>query len=65
MTHLCATGSTAAGIHAGIGNVAAGSAFAVMQSAGTAPLLLGTIGAGVGAAGGTAAVVTMKVTSRL
>jgi hypothetical protein len=27
--------------------------------------LLGTIGAGVGAAGGTAAVVTMKVTSRL
>jgi hypothetical protein len=60
MIHLCTTGSTAAGIHAGIGNVAAGSAFAVMQSAGTAPLLLATIGAAVGAAGGTAVAVNLK-----
>jgi len=53
-------GSAAAGIQSGIGNVAAGSAFAIMQSAGTAPLLLATIGAAVGATGGTAVVVTTK-----
>jgi hypothetical protein len=60
---LCSTGSVAAGLQAGIGNVAAGSAFAIMQSAGTAPLLSGIIGATVGAAtGGTAAVVNLKAT---
>jgi len=61
MIHLCATGSPAAVIHAGIGNVAAGSAFALMQSAGTAPLMLATIGATVGAA----VVVNLKARERL
>ena len=59
------TGPTAAGVHAGIGHVAAGSAFALMQSAGTAPLMLATIGATVGAAGGTAVVVNLKARGRL
>jgi hypothetical protein len=44
-------GSMAAGIQAGIGNVAAGSAFAVLQSAGTMPLFTGALGAAAG--GGT------------
>jgi hypothetical protein len=47
-----AAGSIAAGIQAGIGNVAAGSAFAVLQSAGTMPLITGAIGAATGAAAG-------------
>ena len=54
------TGSTAVGVQAGIGNVAAGSAFALMQSAGMAPLLIATIGATACAAGGTAVVVNLK-----
>jgi hypothetical protein len=44
----------AAGIQAGIGNVAAGSAFAVAQSiamGGAVPALVPIVGAGVGAAG--------------
>ena len=45
-----AAGSTAAGIHAGIGNVAVGSAFAVAQSAGTGATLFGTIAGGISAA---------------
>jgi hypothetical protein len=62
--HLCLTGSAAAGIQAGIGNVAAGSAFAIMQSVGTVPLVSGVVGATVGAAaGGTAAVVNLKANS--
>lgn len=55
-----AAGSAAAGIQAGIGNVAAGSAFAILQSAGTAPLLTGAIGAGVGAGGGAIAVLVRR-----
>jgi hypothetical protein len=47
-------GSIAAGVQSGIGNVAAGSAFAALQSAGTMPLFTGAIGA---AAGGGAAVI--------
>ena len=39
------TGSLAAMIHAGIGNVAVGSAFATFQSLGTMPLLTVAIGA--------------------
>jgi len=39
-----AAGSLAAGIQAGIGNVAAGSAFAILQSLGTAPLVTSLIG---------------------
>ncbi|KAG8765469.1 hypothetical protein FRC15_006971, partial [Serendipita sp. 397] len=38
-------GSAAAGIHAGIGNVAAGSLFALFQSLGTMPLFTALIGA--------------------
>ena len=44
-------GSLAAIWHASIGNVAAGSVFAILQSLGTAPLLLAGIGALTGAAG--------------
>jgi len=46
-------GSIAAGVQSSIGNVVAGSAFAVLQSLGTAPLLT----AGAGAAAGTGSVV--------
>ena len=60
MTHPRSIGSTAAVIQSGIGNVAAGSAFAGMQSAGTSPLLLATIGAAVGAAVGTAVAVNLN-----
>jgi hypothetical protein len=60
-THPRLTGSIAAVIQSGIGNVATGSAFAIMQSVGTMPLLSGAIGATVGtAAGGTAAIITHK-----
>jgi len=52
MIHLSATGSIAAIIQSLIGNVAAGSWFACLQFAGTAPLLLAKIGAIVGAAVG-------------
>ncbi|KIM19840.1 hypothetical protein M408DRAFT_334245 [Serendipita vermifera MAFF 305830] len=47
-----AAGSMAAGIQAGIGNVAAGSVFAFMQSLGTAPLANAAVGAVAGATGG-------------
>jgi len=50
-------GSTAAGIQAGIGNVAAGSAFAIAQSiamGGTVPIGCTAIGGGIGGAVGTA-----------
>lgn len=47
-----AAGSAAAAIHAGIGNVAAGSGFALMQSLGTVPLTSVAIGAITGAVGG-------------
>jgi hypothetical protein len=51
-------GGIAAGIQAGIGNVAAGSAFAVAQSiamGGAIPAAVTAVGAGVGAAAGAAA----------
>ena len=51
-------GTVAAGIQAGIGNVAAGSAFAVAQSiamGGAIPAVVTAVGAGVGAAAGAAA----------
>lgn len=48
------SGSIAASIQSGIGNVAAGSLFATLQAAGTAPLMTSAIGAGVGAAVGAA-----------
>lgn len=63
-TLTCFIGSAAAGIQAGIGNIAAGSAFAVFQSAGAggAGLLIinGIVQgiAGVGFASGIAASVT-------
>jgi hypothetical protein len=44
-------GSLAAGLQSSIGNVAAGSAFAILQSAGTAPLVTAGIGAATGAGG--------------
>jgi len=49
-----AAGSAAAGIHAGIGNVAAGSVFAALQSAGAAGLAPGTcvVVAGLGGTAG-------------
>ena len=46
-----AADSVAAGIHATIGNVVAGSAFAALQALGTAPLVTAGVGAAVGAAG--------------
>lgn len=52
------SGSIAAGMQAGIGNVAAGSAFAVAQSiamGGAIPAVVTAIGAGVGLGVGTAA----------
>ncbi|PVG00924.1 hypothetical protein CPB86DRAFT_812772 [Serendipita vermifera] len=52
-----AAGSMVAGIYSSIGVVAAGSAFALLQSAGTAPLMTAAIGA---AAGTTAALVSVK-----
>jgi hypothetical protein len=44
-------GSLAGAWHASIGNVVAGSAFAILQSLGTAPLLLAVIGALTSAVG--------------
>jgi len=44
-----AAGSMAAGIQSSIGNVVAGSAFAVLQSVGTTPLVSAGVGAAVGA----------------
>ena len=46
-----AAGSLAAGVQSSIGNVAAGSAFAVLRSAGTVPLVTAGIGAAAGAGG--------------
>jgi len=46
-----AAGSIAAGIQSGIGNVVAGSVFAVLQSAATAPVVTSLVG-GAAAAGG-------------
>ena len=46
-----AAGSVAAGIHAIIGNVAAGSAFAALQGLGTVPLTTAGVDAAVGTAG--------------
>ncbi|KAJ7042339.1 hypothetical protein C8F04DRAFT_1229996 [Mycena alexandri] len=46
-----AAGSAAAGIHAGIGNVAAGSAFAALQSAGVVGLAPGAVAAAAGLGG--------------
>jgi hypothetical protein len=43
----------AADIHSSIGIVAAGSTFALLQSAGTAPALVSAVGAAAGAAGST------------
>ena len=53
-------GSLAAGVQAGIGNVAAGSTFAFLQSAGAGGAALGAVngviqGAGLAVAGGAAA----------
>ncbi|PVG00923.1 hypothetical protein CPB86DRAFT_782166 [Serendipita vermifera] len=46
-------GSIAAGMQSGIGNVAAGSLFAMAQAAGTAPIVTGLhAGVAAGAAGG-------------
>ncbi|KIM32301.1 hypothetical protein M408DRAFT_326907 [Serendipita vermifera MAFF 305830] len=44
-------GSIAAGVQSTIGNVAAGSAFAALQTAGTAPLITAAGGAATGAVG--------------
>jgi len=49
-----AAGSVAAGVQSSIGNVAAGSAFAVLQSLGTSPLVTAGLGAGAGAGAGLA-----------
>jgi hypothetical protein len=50
----------AAGIHSSIGIVTAGSAFALLQSAGTAPALVSAIGATTGAVGSAVILVGAK-----
>lgn len=52
-----AVGSIAAGVQAGIGNVAAGSAFAALQSIGAAGVATSTVATAAGAAGAGAALV--------